>query len=67
MFNLVAQMGCRKLTYSQKTTSKTESTPIFEMGVKQGSDYYLLECKCQAGTVRGNIGMGLMGWSWMMK
>ena len=45
-------MGCRKLTYcnevkipsyrdSQKTTSKTEGTPIFEMGGKQVSDYYL--------------------------
>ena len=32
-------MGCHRLTYHQKTSSKTESTPIFEMGKKQGSDY----------------------------
>ncbi|MGM0479065.1 MAG: RHS repeat-associated core domain-containing protein, partial [Bacteroidota bacterium] len=28
-----------RLTYHQKTSSKTENTPIFEMGKKQGSDY----------------------------
>ena len=32
-------MGCQRLTYHQKYTSKTESTPIFEMGGKQCSDY----------------------------
>ncbi|PHR44297.1 MAG: hypothetical protein COA32_14890 [Fluviicola sp.] len=32
-------MGCQRLIYHQKYTSKTESTPIFEMGKKQGSDY----------------------------
>ena len=32
-------MGCQRLTYHQKYTSKTESTPIFEMGGKQGDDY----------------------------
>lgn len=34
-----SSMGCQRLTYHQKTSSKTESTPIFEMGEKQGSDY----------------------------
>jgi RHS repeat-associated protein len=45
-------MGCLKLTYCseteipsyrdhEKTTSKTEGTPIFGIGEKQGSDYYL--------------------------
>lgn len=32
-------MGCHRLTYHQKTSSKTENTPIFGMGKKQGSDY----------------------------
>lgn len=43
-------MGCLRLTYwnevkipsyrdHKKTTLKTESTPILEMGGKQGSDY----------------------------
>src|SRR5690554_987027 len=32
-------MGCQRLTYHQKYTSKTESTPIFKMGRKQCSDY----------------------------
>jgi len=34
-------MGCHRLTYHQKISSKTENTPIFVMGKKQGSDYYL--------------------------
>ncbi len=34
-------MGCLRLTYYEKTTSKTEGTPIFGRGEKQGSDYYL--------------------------
>ncbi len=34
-------MGCLRLTYDLKTTSKTEDTPIFGRGEKQGSDYYL--------------------------
>ncbi len=34
-------MGCLRLTYHEKTTSKTEGTPIFGIGKKQGSDYYL--------------------------
>ena len=46
------EMGCLRLTYwnkvemqsyrdDLKTTSKTERTPIFEIGGKQVSDYYL--------------------------
>jgi hypothetical protein len=35
------EMGCQRLTYHQKKYSKTERTPIFAMGQKQGCDYYL--------------------------
>lgn len=39
MLNLETSMGCQRLTYHQKTSSKTESTPIFKIGQKQGGDY----------------------------